>query len=243
MSSIPSQLNRSPPLDSTRAGFSLLEVLAALLVTMLLVLAFTPFASQMLATWARGSEVATLVDLKARGIGRLREDLRHAVVWTGFGERDKLATFRGTQTSISFPASTSLGPEANGLEMLSITVDSSTDGRALVRRRAALAGNTYGSFQDPVILFSGPFRYVFGYYGRDGRELAAWDSQIELPTRITLSITDQRRGIVWAPIELQTFASLSAGCLMSANLPGCPVQARQGSPAWSTQHGMTPNVQ
>ena len=63
-----------------KAGFSLIEVLATLLVTMLLVLTLTPFVSQMLRTWARGGEVANLVELKTRGLGRLREDLRHALV-------------------------------------------------------------------------------------------------------------------------------------------------------------------
>jgi hypothetical protein len=219
------------------------EVLAALVVTMLLVLAFTPFAGQLLATLPRGTEVARLVDLKTRGIGRLRDDLRHAIVWAGFGESEKLATFRGAETWISFAAATGLGPGGSGLEMLSITVDTSSDGRALVRRRASLVGTTFGSFQDPVVLFSGPFRYVFRYYAQDGRELPIWDNRIELPARIRLTIADFRGAVLVAPIELPTFASLSAGCLVSANLPGCPVQPKEDANEWMRQQGLIPDEQ
>jgi hypothetical protein len=210
---------------------------------MLLVLAFTPFASQMLATWARGSEVARLVDLEMRGIGRLREDLRHAIVWTGFGDRDKLVTFRGTEASLSFPAVAGLGTGRSGLEMLSITVDSSSDGRALVRRSAPLIGTTYGSFERPVVLVSGPFRYVFRYYARDGRELPVWNNQIDLPARIKLTISGHRGAIFSAPIELPTLASLSAGCLASPSLPGCPVQPKEDATEWMKQYGLIPEQQ
>ena len=242
MSLIPSRSDRRRS-RSASCGFSLVEVLAALVVTMLLVLAFTPFAGQMLATWVRGSETARLVELKTRGISRLRQDLRHAIVWTGFGEEDKLATFRGAATAISFAAITGLGPERDGVEMLSITVDTSADGRALVRRRAGLAGTAFGTFRDPVILVSGPFRYVFTYIARDGRELPVWTNQAELPSRIKLSIFDHRGAVFSAPIELPTLASLSAGCLVNARLPGCPVQPREDPNEWMKAYGLIPDGQ
>src|SRR5262249_11224542 len=144
---------------------------------------------------------------------------------------------------MSFAAATGLGPGGSGLEMLSVTVDTSSDGRALVRRRAPMVGTTFGSFQDPVVLLSGPFRYVFRYLTRDGRELPVWDNRIELPARIKLTIADARGAILSAPIELPTFASLSAGCLVSANLPGCPVQPKEDPTAWMRQLGLIPDEQ
>jgi hypothetical protein len=210
---------------------------------LLLVLAFVPFAGQMLASWARGSEVARLVDLKTRGLGRFREDLRHAIVWTGFGEREKLAAFRGGATSMSFPVVTGHGSGRSGLEMVSITVDSSVDGRALVRRRAAFIGTTYAGFLDPAVLFSGPFRYVFTYYARDGRELPVWENQNDLPVRIKLTIADHRGVMFSAPIEIPTFATLSAACVASANVPGCPVQPKEDPNEWMKQYGIVPDDQ
>jgi type II secretory pathway component PulJ len=243
MLSIRSGSGRRHRRRSAKAGFSLVEVLAALVITILLVLSFTPFVGQMLATWSRGTEAARLVELKMRGIGRLRGDLRHAIAWTGFGQTEKLAAFRGTESSISFPVATGLSAGRHGLEMLSITVDTAVDGRALVRRRAAFIGSTYASFQNPVVLFSGPFRYVFRYYARDGRESPVWDNPLELPARIKLTIADQRGAVFSAPIELPTFASLSAGCLASPNLPGCPVQPKEDENAWMKQFGLTPEGQ
>ena len=160
-------------------------MLAALLVTMLLVLTLTPFVSQMLATWTRGSEVADLVELKTRGLGRLRGDLRHAIVWAGVGQVQDQPAFEGDETSMNFPMVTGLGRNGTGLEYLSFRVANGINGRALVRRRAAITGSTYGSFVDPVVLFSGPFRYVFRYYARGGEQVAVWSKgRMALPARI-----------------------------------------------------------
>jgi hypothetical protein len=231
--------SESLPLQPTtaEAGFSLVEVLATLVVTMILIVGLTPFVRQMLATWSRGSEVARAVELESRGIGLLRGDLRHAITWTGFGNIDNLATFRGTETSISFPAATGLDAGRNGVEMLSFTVDASADGRALVRRRATLLGTTYLGFTDPIVLFSGPLKYLFHYIGRDGQQLQVWNRP-ELPASIELLIIDQKGPIFSAPIALPVFASLSAGCLVSQGLPGCPVTPPKDENEWMKSYGL-----
>ncbi len=209
---------------SAEAGFSLIEVLAALLVTMLLVLTLSPFVSQMLATWSHGGEVANLVEIETRGLGRLREDLRHAIVWTGYGQTEDLAAFQGDETSMSFPVATGFGPTGTGVEYLSFTVASSFNGRALVRRRAPVIGSTYGSFADPVVLLSGPFRYVFRYYSPGGEATPVWSrGRVDLPARIELDIVDRNgRLFLGIPIAIPTFASLSAGCFATSGLQGCP---------------------
>jgi hypothetical protein len=211
----------------SNSGFSLIEVLAALVVTMLLVLTLTPFVSQMLATWARGGEAASLVELKTRGLGRLRDDLRHAIVWTGLGKTQDLAAFRGDETSMNFPVVAGLGPRENGVEYLSFTVETSIDGRALVRRRAPLIGSTYAGFADPVVLSSGPFRYVFKYYSRGGEETAVWTkSRFDIPGRIELIVADRQGLVLSLPITIPTFASVSAACFVGGTLQGCPAIAK-----------------
>jgi hypothetical protein len=224
-----------------RAGFSLIEVLGALIVTMLLVIALTPFTGQMLATWARGSEAARLVELMTRGVGVLRNDLRQAIVWTGHGQTESLLLFRGNEASLSFPAATGLGPGRNGLEMISITVDVSHDGLALVRRRAPLIGSSHGGFTDPVVLFSGPFKYAFRYYSRKEQQSAVWASVEELPARVELTIVGGSGPIFSAPLELPVLASLSAACLLGSNLPGCPSSPSQEDEArrWRKEFGYT----
>ena len=147
---------------------------------------------------------------------------------------------------MSFPVATGLAPGRNGLEMISITVDASRDGRALVRRRAPLVGSSYPSFRDPVVLFSGPFRYVFRYFPREGPGMPLWTSAHELPARVELTIADERGPIFTAPLELPLLASLSAACLASSNLPGCPVSAPSGDEqdpeGWMKEAGLLENA-
>ena len=243
MQQIRSGLARHKPM-SGRAGFTLVEVLASLVVTTLLILALTPFVGEMLATWARGSETAGLVELKTRGIAVLRRDLRHAVVWTGFGRTENLLAFRGNESSLSFPVVAGLGPGRDGLEMLSITVGTSVDGRALVRRRAAIIGSTYASFADPVVLFSGPFKYVFRYTSRNGEQTPTWAGQPDLPSRVELQILGIDSLPLSTPIELPIFASLSAGCFTSSTLPGCPAIATAlDEVTFANPFGLTPTSQ
>jgi len=213
--------------NGATAGFSLIEVLAALLVTMLLVLTFTPFVGQMLATWTRGGEAADLVEIESRGVGRLRTDLRHAIVWAGYGQLQYLPAFRGDETSMSFPAVVGLQSGEAGIEYLSFTVASSINGRALVRRRAPVIGSSYGGFVDPVVLVSGPYRYLFKYYSREGKQMPAWSKgRFGLPARVELDIADRNaRLLVQMPITIPIFASLSAGCFAVSGLQGCPVTA------------------
>jgi hypothetical protein len=209
------QMNRN-------AGFSLLEVLAALVVTMLLIVALTPLVSQMLATWNHGSEVADTVEFRVRGLGVLRGDLRHAIVWTGFGRTDNMLVFRGNETSMTFPAVSGLGEGREGLEMISIEVASSANGRALIRRRAPVIGTTYTAFAYPVVLFSGPYKYLLKYYSREGEEKPVWVDPLSFPARVVLNIFDGRGRLSSVPIEIPILATISPACLVSASLPGCP---------------------
>jgi len=205
------------------AGFSLLEVLASLVVTTLLIIALLPLVTQMLATWFRGTEVAGTVEMRLRGLGVLRDDLTYAIVWRGFGPSENFLAFRGNETSMSFPAASGLSGGRDGLEMISVDVTNSADGRALVRRRAAVVGTTRSAYADPVVLFSGAYRYFFRYYSQDGDEVAVWADPYNLPARVVLNIADDRNRSVYS-IQLPLVASISSACLANMRLPNCPIQ-------------------
>jgi hypothetical protein len=147
--------------------------------------------------------------------------LQHAIIWTGFGRADKLLSFRGNETSMSFPAVSEHGQGVYRLEMISIEVANTADGHALVRRRAPVVGSTYTAFTDPVVLFSGPYKYFLRYYSRDGLEKSVWVDPLSPPARVALNISDSRGHITGVPIELPILASVSTACLLNANLPGC----------------------
>jgi hypothetical protein len=193
-----------------------------MVVTTLLMFALTPLVSQMLATWARGSEVAGMIEFRGRGLGMLRDDLRHAVVSTALGRSDARLTFRGNETSMSFPAFSGLGEGRDGIEMLSITVTNSVDGRALIRRRAPVIGTTYSALVDPVVLFSGPYKYFLRYYSSEGAETSEWTDPMALPANVVVNIIDARGRLSSVPVAIPVLASISAACLAGGHLPGCP---------------------
>lgn len=215
-----------------KAGFALIEVLASLVITLLLMVALTPFVRQMLATWSRGGEAAALVEVERRGLGRLRDDVRHAIAGAGYGRNEDLAIFRGNEVSLSFPAVLALGSSATGVEYLSYTIENTADGRALVRRSAPMIGSTYGTLTDPVIIASGPFKFFFKYFSRDGQELVEWTaSRFDLPARVELNLSSENGSMLSIPITLPLFASLSAGCFVNNGFQGCEALAPPPPPA------------
>jgi hypothetical protein len=212
---------------TSKAGFSLLEVLASLVVTVLLIVLLSPLVAQMLATWFRGSEVANMVELRTRGIGVLRDDLSHAIVWGGFGRTEESLAFRGNETSMSFPAASGLTNARDGLEMISVTVTNSADGRALIRRRAPVIGTIRTAFADPVVLFSGPYKYFLKYHSQNSDGMAVWEDPYNLPARVELNIVDEHNRSSVHSIQLPLLASISSACLANADLPNCPLPLQQ----------------
>jgi hypothetical protein len=207
---------------SSKSGFALLEVLAALVMTLLLVVTLTPFVRQILLTWARGSETAHIIEFETRGLGLLRRDLQNAVVWTGHGGSDALAVFRGNETSMAFPVAVTPSRYRGGVEYLSFTIEASADGQALVRRHGLVTGSTYETPTSPSVMISGPYKYIFKYYTRDGENVPVWtEDKFDLPGVIELDVVDRNGLLFGAPITMPAFASFSAACFVSPSLRGC----------------------
>jgi prepilin-type N-terminal cleavage/methylation domain-containing protein len=202
------------------AGFSLIEVMAALVVTCLLMMALTPFVNQLLSTWARGSLISVIVDMTSRGIGQLRKDLRHAVP---LAARPGVTAFRGDELHFEFPAATGLGTGRGGVEMIAISAEQ-LEGKkpAIVRRRSGHVSTESGAeFKDPVVLFSGNFQYMFRYIAQDGTRQSTWSNRPDLPVRIEVDILDGRDPVVPA-LELPLYADMSVACLLQPGKLGCP---------------------
>jgi prepilin-type N-terminal cleavage/methylation domain-containing protein len=205
---------------SRNAGFSLIEVMAALVVTCLLMLGLTPFVNQLLSTWARGSTIGVVVDMTSRGIGQLRKDLRHAVP---LADRPGVVAFRGDELHFEFPAATGLGTGRGGVEMISISTEQ-LEGRelALVRRRSGHVPTESGAeFKDQVVLFSGNLQYIFRYIAEDGTRQSTWSDRPDLPVRIEVNILEGRDPVL-PVLELPLYADMSVACLLQPGAPGCP---------------------
>ena len=205
---------------SRNAGFSLIEVMAALVVTCLLMMGFTPFVNQLLSTWERGSTIGVVVDMTSRGIGQLRKDLRHAVPLAG---RSGMVAFRGDELYFEFPAATGFGTGRGGVEMIAISAEQLGGGKmALVRRHSGHVPTESGAeFKDPVVLFSGNLQYIFRYIAQDGTQHSTWNDHPDLPVRIEVDILEGREPVL-PTLELPLYADMSVVCLLQPGAPGCP---------------------
>jgi prepilin-type N-terminal cleavage/methylation domain-containing protein len=214
---------------SSNAGFSLVEVMAALVVTCLLIMGLTPFVSQLLSTWARGSTTGVIVDMTSRGIGQLRKDLRHAVP---LAARPGVVAFRGDEIHFEFAAATGLGAGRDGVEIIAISAEQ-LEGKepAIVRRRSGpFTTDSSADFKDPVVLFSGKFQYMFRYITQDGTRQSTWTDRSDLPARIEVEILDGRDPVLPA-LELPLYADMSVACLLQPGARDCPAvseTAKQG---------------
>jgi prepilin-type N-terminal cleavage/methylation domain-containing protein len=202
------------------AGFSLVEVMAALVVTCLLMAGLAPFVNQLLLTWARAGTIGVIVDMTSRGIGQLRKDLRHAVP---LAARPGVIAFRGDELHFEFPAATGLGAGRGGVEMIAISAEPLEGNQlALVRRRSGHVTTDSGAeFKDPVVLFSGNLHYIFRYIAEDGTRQSTWSDRPDLPVRIEVNIRDGRDPVLPA-LELPLYADISVACL----IPGASGCAR-----------------
>jgi prepilin-type N-terminal cleavage/methylation domain-containing protein len=205
---------------SRNAGFSLVEVMAALVATCLLMMGLTPFINQLLYTWARGSTIGVIVDMTSRGMGQLRKDLRHAVPLVA---RPGVVAFRGDELHFEFPAATGLGTGRDGVEMIAISAEQ-LEGKelAMVRRRSGDVTTESGAeFKDPVVLFSGNFQYMFRYIAQDGTRQSTWSDRPDLPVRVEVEILDGRDPVLPA-FELPLYADISVVCLLQPGVVDCP---------------------
>jgi prepilin-type N-terminal cleavage/methylation domain-containing protein len=211
---------------SRNAGFSLVEVMAALVVTCLLMMGLTPFVNQLLSTWARGSTIGVIVDMASRGMGQLRKDLRHAVP---LAARPGVVAFRGDELHFEFPAATGLGTGRGGVEMIAVSAEQLEGNElAMVRRRSGQVTTESGAeFKDPVVLFSGNVQYMFRYIARDGTRQSTWSDRPDLPLRIEVNILDGPDPVLPAS-ELPLYADMSAACLLQPGGLGCPRASKQG---------------
>lgn len=199
-----------------RAGFSLLEVLVALAMTVLLVVTFAPFASQLILGWGRGARTAELVDMLTRGNDRLARDLLSVVPMTLTRGETTSMIFRGGPGYVVFATATGFGPGRGGIELVSFGIEQDGPaGQAIVRRRAPLrdAAPTASGFKDPVTLLTGPYQYRFDYVAADGTKVADWQDRRDMPARVELTILTPTGPLLPLPLSFFVPADLSAACI------------------------------
>lgn len=177
-------------------GFTLIEALAALVLTGLVLSALATITGQWLPTWNRGLDRIQQSELIGISLQRIAADLAAAEYVSPNREQGK-PLFDGSAQSVTF-VRRALGPNAGvGLDVVRIG-EATDQGRLVtVRSRAAFGPTPIGAapseqirVSDPVALLRPSLRLSFAYAGRDKVFREDWRDQDELPAAIMLTVRD-----------------------------------------------------
>jgi len=169
------------------AGFTLIEALAALALTGLVLSALANITSQWLPNWNRGMERIQRSEAIGLALQRIGADLAAAEYVPASREQQK-PLFDGSELSVMF-VRTALGPNARvGLDVVRIGETTDRQGLVAVRSRAPFGPllpvasvSEQLQFGDPVVLFRAPFRLSFSYAGKDRVWKSSWHDAEKLP--------------------------------------------------------------
>lgn len=209
-------------------GFVLIEALAALALSAL-VLASVPLASgMMIRTWEKVTAGSDRIDELATGLSVVRRELSviQRVRWPEEKkDDDPVFAFQGDPETVGMIISGDgfrTGPgEARGDRIVMFTARAEQTGSLLMRGSVPLLPSTRGfgaiQLEDPIILLSGPWRYKF-YYGVlvEGRMdwAETWEKEESLPKAIRLDVLDYATGQrVVPPLVVPLRVDADPGCV------------------------------
>lgn len=221
------------PRSERRAGFSLIEVLAALAVTAAMVAVVVPLAVQLVARWWTGEAGIAAADAWMQAQLRLSDDLAQTVPMSIAGPEGPGIDFRADATHVRFvrPGIGSRSPET--LDIVTLSVESTASGDILFRSSVPYTEGTFAAGGDDghkTVLLEGPFRLRFRAVGGDGDVRATWKDDKTLPLRMVLSVQPTGPGYVpAAAIDLPIVARTRLADL--AAQPGAAAHEPSASPA------------
>ncbi len=216
------------PSRSGEAGFSLIEVLAAMLLMTFIMGALATITAQWLPNWNHGVDRTQRVELFATGLDRLVADLG-AAEWISEGGGQTLPIFDGDALSVTF-VRTAIGPSAGtGLEVVRLGEMAGDDGLALVRMTAPFMPDGSGGsinrfrFAHPVVVIRAPYRASFSYAGADRVWHDTWRQKTKLPRAVRITVRDAATSRTLAvttatPIHVE----LPASCVGPNPTADCP---------------------
>ena len=177
-------------------GFTLIETLAALALTGLVLSALATLTARWLPNWNRGFDRIQQSELIGISMQRIAADLA-AAEFVPANRASKKPLFEGSALSVSF-VRTALGPNVGvGLDVVRLGEVTDRGGLVTVRSRAPFAPLPLGvslteqmHVSNPVVLLRSPLRISFAYAGPDRVFHDEWRDMDALPTAIMLTVRD-----------------------------------------------------
>jgi general secretion pathway protein J len=217
------------------SGFTLIEMLVALVLMGIVLAALGVITAQWLPNWSRGFYRVQRGELVSIALDRIVSDLGAAEFLISNGE-NKLPLFSGDERAVTFVRS-AYGPNArHGLEIVRIAETADRQGLLLARSTTPFAPSGLMNFANPVVLLRAPYRVSFSYAAADGIWRNAWQNQTELPAMVRLSVhsaaTERALAVSTAAI---VHVDLPAECIRPGNKPECRALATTDSGADNTK--------
>jgi general secretion pathway protein J len=195
-----------------RAGFTLLETLAALAIAAAALAIIGDFATRALRNWHRGDTAIAAMEMITRGIGRMQTDLAGALPISVPGGDGAAVLFKGDANGVVFAAATGFGTGNRAVELVSYSIFKDRDELALVRNRGPVT-NPQPELRDPVVLMKGRMQVRFSYRDRNGKTVPTWIEQRDLPTAVALEIFgEQGNPILPVPALIMVPQNYSVEC-------------------------------
>jgi general secretion pathway protein J len=226
------------------AGFTLIEMLIALILMVGILATLAAVTSQWLPNWNRGFAHVQQAQVLERGLERLVADLSAAEFVTA-NRAAKQPLFDGDEFAVHF-VRTAIGPNTRpGLEIVRISTMSDNRGVALVRARTpfvTLPENAklrdLSRFADPVVLLRAPYRATFSYAGPNHDWRNSWHDADQLPTAIRVLVRDaatQRTLAVSTAAVLRV--NVAAECARAKVAKDCVYPPANAAPNVSSNRG------
>jgi general secretion pathway protein J len=187
---------QTPSAREGERGFTLIETLAALALTGLVLSALATLTAQWLPNWSRGFDRVQQTEWIGISMQRIAADLA-AAEFVPANRASKKPLFEGTALAVTF-VRTALGPnDGVGIDVVRLSETTDQGRLVTVRSRAPFAPLPLGvslteqmHVSNPVVLLRSPLRISFAYAGPDRVFHDEWRDMDALPTAIMLTVRD-----------------------------------------------------
>lgn len=198
------------------AGFTLVEILVAMVLMGMILAALATVTAQWLPSWSYGFARLQRSELVAIGIDRIARDLASAEFISVNRKSDK-PFFDGNELSVLFVRS-AINPNARGgLAFVRIAESGDQHGPLVIRTSAPFTprddASAQLSFSDPVVLLRTPYSLSFSYAGKDRVWKSEWRDERLMPSAVRLTVRDAATHVALASSTVVVVhADMPAAC-------------------------------